>query len=452
LVHSQYLGILEWPFLRKYKWQPALKNRVYLRKPIYIMKKLVTLLFLIPFNFFAQDSISVLFIGNSYTYVNDLPTMVHALADSLNDKMTYDSKTNGGYTFLNHWNDPLTYSKINSKQWDYVVIQGQSQEPSFPTGQVNTQSLPYAVNLADSVYSNRFCSQAMYFMTWGRQNGDPQWDSIATFNGMNDRLRSAYLRITDSAQASVAPVGSAWKYVRDNYPSINLYSADGSHPNMEGSYLAACTFYASFYRKSPVGSTYTAGLPQATVDILQNVAALTVLDSLALWKLRPNDEVAIAGFDALVNGNIVTLNNTSWRATDYLWDFGDGSSSSLVSPQHTYLIGGIYTISLIAMNECGEDTLFTQVNVQVNSLETNVQDLTRIERLSESHFNVVFQAPVSIERMQINSLDGRILDSGSVKQLSSNNLLVNLSSEPKGIYFLKVETEKGELNIKLANW
>lgn len=155
---------------------------------------------------YAQDSVSVLFIGNSYVYSNNLPSMLESLTLSLGDELTIDSKTNGGYTFNNHLNDPATFTKLHSKPWDYVILQGQSQEPSFPDAQVNTNTLPQAVRLADSVYANKFCSQAMYFMTWGRENGDPQWEPINTFDKMNARLRDAYVRITDSAQASVAPV------------------------------------------------------------------------------------------------------------------------------------------------------------------------------------------------------------------------------------------------------
>ena len=108
-----------------------------------------------------------------------------------------------------------------------------------------------AMQLADSVYANNFCTEVMMYMTWGRKNGDPQWAPISTFDGMNDRLRSAYLRMADSVQGSVSPVGSAWKYVRENYPSIELYNADESHPSVAGTYLAACTFYASIFRKHP---------------------------------------------------------------------------------------------------------------------------------------------------------------------------------------------------------
>ena len=121
-------------------------------------------------------------------------------------------------------------------------MQAQSQEPSFPDSQVDTETIPYAMQMADSVYANHYCSKVMMFMTWGRENGDPQWGPISTFNGMNTRLRNAYVRMADSVQGSVGPVGSAWRVVRELDPSIQLYSGDGSHPSVAGTYLAACTF------------------------------------------------------------------------------------------------------------------------------------------------------------------------------------------------------------------
>ena len=129
------------------------------------MKKILLLFSFLPLTIsfaFTQDSISVLFIGNSYTYVNDLPGTLGTLAASLGKEITIDSKTNGGYTFQSHVNDALTYSKIHLKPWDVVVIQGQSQEPSFPDAQVDTQTLPYAVQLSDSIWANNTCSNVMY--------------------------------------------------------------------------------------------------------------------------------------------------------------------------------------------------------------------------------------------------------------------------------------------------
>lgn len=393
----------------------------------------------------AQDSLSVLFIGNSYVYSNNLPSMLENLTLSLGDELTIDSKTNGGFTFNNHLNDPNTFTKLHSKPWDYVILQGQSQEPSFPFSQVNANTLPQAVRLADSVYANKYCSQAMYFMTWGRENGDPQWDSINSFYKMNDRLRLAYLRISDSAEASVAPVGSAWRYVRDNYPSIQLYSGDGSHPSVAGSYLAACTFYTSLFHKSPVGATYLAGLDATTAGVLQNAAAITVLDSLTTFHLRTNEEIAIADFSYDQSGSTFTFTNSSWRSTDFLWDFGDGNTSIEVNPVHTYVNPGNYTVSLIASNECGEDTLALVGQVQTNALK-EVSPM-RLSQISSSSYQLDLQGFLSVSLVNTN---GQLLKSYRLSELTDHSkLMIDLSSFSSGIYFLKVETLTENQSFKL---
>lgn len=393
----------------------------------------------------AQDSLSVLFIGNSYVYSNNLPSMLENLTLSLGDELTIDSKTNGGFTFNNHLNDPNTFTKLHSKPWDYVILQGQSQEPSFPFSQVNANTLPQAVRLADSVYANKYCSQAMYFMTWGRENGDPQWDSINSFYKMNDRLRLAYLRISDSAEASVAPVGSAWRYVRDNYPSIQLYSGDGSHPSVAGSYLAACTFYTSLFHKSPVGATYLAGLDATTAGLLQNAAAITVLDSLTTFHLRTNEEIAIADFSYDQSGSTFTFTNSSWRSTDFLWDFGDGNTSIEVNPVHTYVNPGNYTVSLIASNECGEDTLALVGQVQTNALK-EVSPM-RLSQISSSSYQLDLQGFLSVSLVNTN---GQLLKSYRLSELTDHSkLMIDLSSFSSGIYFLKVETLTENQSFKL---
>ncbi len=334
------------------------------------MKLIASIFFVLAVQLsWTQDSISVLFIGNSYLSVNNLPQMTQDLTESLGDHMLMDSKMNGGYTFQSHANDPISYSKIHAKPWDFVVLQGQSQEPSFPYTQVNQQTLPYAQQLSDSVYASNECSQVNYYMTWGRQVGDPQWDSINTFDKMNQRLRDAYLRIADSTNASVSPVGIAWKYVRDNYPTINLYAGDGSHPSLEGSYLAACTFYSSLFQKSCVGASYTAGLNPQTCAILQLVASSIVLDSIPTWQLVHHDSLLQASFTTSFNQYEVLFSAASNAPSNNVWDFGDGSPLGYgLNSIHTYA-PGTYTVTLYASGACGMDTVQQQITVNTVSLE-----------------------------------------------------------------------------------
>jgi hypothetical protein len=389
----------------------------------------------------AQDTTQVLFIGNSYTQVNDLPTLFSELALSKGKHPFVDTKANGGFTFQNHVNDPATFIKIKEKKWNYVVLQAQSQEPSFPYSQVTTATLPFSTQLADSVYANNFCSQPLYYMTWGRQNGDQQWDSINTFYKMNDRLRAGYMRFMEASQAAVAPVGVAWKYVRDTYPAINLYSSDGSHPSIEGSYLAACVFYASIYRESPVNANFYSSVVPATAQLLQQAAALVVLDSLSTWKLRANIETAIARFSVNLTANSITTQNESWRSTSYSWDFGDGTISTATSPNHAYSSTGTFTVQLIAQNECGSDTASMQVAVT----QLGVEELnTTIQLHNNGNNTYEFYSLVKIDAIEVYNALGQQMNA-----VTLTNKTLDLSLVAKGVYYIRFTSLSGQASLKI---
>ncbi|MEY4487227.1 MAG: hypothetical protein RL440_1772 [Bacteroidota bacterium] len=311
----------------------------------------------------AQDTLRALFIGNSYMGVNNLPQMVQDLSNSLGDVLIYDSNTPGGQTFQMQAANPVNYQKMAAQEWDYIILQGQSQEPSFPFDQVNSQTLPYAVQLADSAKAIQPCSQVNYFMTWGRQNGDPQWDSINTFDKMNTRLRDAYLRIADSANAAVSPVGVAWKYVRDNYPVINLYQQDGSHPSLTGSYLAACVFYSSLYHKPSTGSTYNPGIDLADALLLQQIASSIVLDSLSTWKLIHSDSTlqANASYSSIPGASLLSFSATANQDANFTWYFPDMTIETGPIIGFEYNLS-TYQVMLIAEGLCDTDTVLIEVN------------------------------------------------------------------------------------------
>ena len=326
---------------------------------------------------------------------------------------------------------------IHLKPWDVVVIQGQSQEPSFPDAQVDTQTLPYAVQLSDSIWANNTCSNVMYYMTWGRQNGDPQWSGINTFEKMNTRLYNAYMRMADSSdRAMVSPVGRVWSYVRTNHPSINLYNPDESHPSAEGTYLAACTFYASLFQQSPVGSNYYGGLSAATAGILQNAAALVVLDSLDHFQLHPVDEPTQAHFSLVQNGEHIQLSNESSRAVTYSWSFGDGQIATSENPQHTFNSNGNYTVQLIASSTCNSDTFSVQVNV--NSLGVSDLNFESIRINTQEEFIAISSNEPGFS-FEVFSIDGRQviekqnLDQHPVLIPRVNQLQLFRISDPRGM-------------------
>lgn len=388
----------------------------------------------------GQDTLRALFIGNSYMGVNNLPQMVQDLSSSLGDVLIYDSNTPGGQTFQMHANNPVNYQKMAAQEWDYVILQGQSQEPSFPYDQVNTQSLPYALQLADSAKAIQPCSQVNFFMTWGRQNGDPQWDSINTFDKMNARLRDAYLRIADSANAAVSPVGVAWKYVRDNYPVINLYQQDGSHPSLTGSYLAACVFYSALYHKPSTGSAYNPGIDHADALLIQQIASTIVLDSLPTWKLVHPDSTlqASAAYSSIPGASLLSFTASANQDANFTWYFPDMTIETGAIIGFEYNLS-TYQVMLVANGFCDTDTVLIDVNVAGAGLNNT------------SHLQWKAAGPQQIEVYdssfgEISAFDllGRTLQS-EVEKIPAGVRI----SYPANTTFLKIQTHAGTTTLRV---
>jgi hypothetical protein len=388
----------------------------------------------------GQDTLRALFIGNSYMGVNNLPSMVSDLSSSLGDVLLFDSNTPGGQTFQNHAANPINYQKMAEQPWDYIILQGQSQEPSFPYGQVNTQTLPYAVQLADSAKAIQPCSQVNYFMTWGRQNGDPQWDSINTFDKMNGRLRDAYLRIADSANAAVSPVAVAWKYVRDNYPVINLYQQDGSHPSLTGSYLAACVFYSALYHKPSTGSAYNPGIDHADALLIQQIASTIVLDSLPTWMLvHPNSTLqASASYSSIPGASLLSFSASANQDATFTWYFPDMTIETGAIIGFEYNLS-TYQVMLIAEGLCDTDTLLIDVNVAGAGLN-NVSDL---------QWKMTGPYSIEIEGNKIISADAFDVLGRKYPLEIENNGVSSLLSFSNNTSFINIETTNGTTIIRV---
>ena len=258
----------------------------------YIKISVLIIVLLFCGQLWAQQSIRVFFAGNSYTQVNDLPHMVANIAQSMGDELTYTSNTPGGCTFEMHCSN-ASMDNICQGGWDYVVLQEQSQLPAFPIEMVEEMVYPFAEQLVDSIYVFNPDAEAMFFMTWGRKNGDaefgPMYPLMSTYEGMDSLLYERYMFLAESNDASVCPVGRVWHYLRDHHSEIELYMSDESHPSLAGSYAAACAFYTMLFGRDPDSITYDAGLGMKTASLIRSAAHEVVYDSLWKWqRTEPN--------------------------------------------------------------------------------------------------------------------------------------------------------------------
>lgn len=325
--------------------------------------RLLALLFLFPAQVFSQTS--VLFIGNSYIYSNDLPNMLRQLSLSLGEDMTVASSAPGGYRFTQHATYAPTLDAIASQPWDYVILQEQSQLGALPPEITGTDA--GAAALVDAIEANHECTYPVFYMTWGRENGDAlnceDFPFMCTYAGMQQGLYDNYVALAETNDGYVAPVGEAWRVVRDTHPEIALYVSDGSHPSVAGTYLAANVFHCTLFGTSTVASTYTAGLDATVAATLRTIASNTVLNATTTWNMDvPN------GTDAYFTGTSSTApNNITYHhpgAGTHTWTCSNGQTSTEANATFTFSAPGTYTFTHVYDDPCGNtDTATWQLTL-----------------------------------------------------------------------------------------
>jgi hypothetical protein len=403
-------------------------------------KRLLTLALFAPALLCGQTK-SVLWLGNSYTASNNLPGLFYMLALSGGDTVTFDSYTPGGYTLEDHWNSLTSQTRITQQPWDYVVLQAQSQEPSLDSAFVTNWVLPYADALDSVIHLNDSCTQTVFYMTWGRKNGDAQncaaHPPVCTYQGMQDQLRNRYLQMAHDNDAMVAPCGEAWRDAIAATPAFNLYIADESHPSLHGSYLNACVFYASIFRRTPVGLSYYGGLPQADALFLQQIAATTVLDSMSVW----NTEVYYddPAFYPNSMGGTTYLFVSDTTASGHEWNFGNGFVPGSAYETYTFPpAGGTFLVTHVTNNGCLTDTASQWITVTPQGIWNCIPEQKLVLYPVPAAESLTLHNPFSATEpglLEIFDSNGNVVLSSAC---TGELICVPVANLPNGAYIIKI--------------
>ena len=420
------------------------------------MKKQIALITLLAATVAAlAQGPNVLFIGNSYTEVNDLPGMVADIARSMGDDIATASNTPGGCTFMQHCGNQ-SMDMIRRGGWDIVVLQEQSQYPSFPQSQVEAEVFPYAERLIDSVYAHNACAEPMLYMTWGRKDGDSfnaqYFPILGTYEGMDSMLCERYTYMAEAYDAALCPVGRVWRYLRDNHRDIELYQSDGSHPTTAGTYAAACAFYTMIFGRDPANISHTAGLDEATARTIRDAVRAVVYDSLPTWR-RHLPEVDAAVQTAGAEATIAIECNHCDSMTCH---FGDGNDTTMAATDnttlhHTYADAGTYSISITGTRHCMADTTATTIEIAPDTTEVGIGRTTMQRDDARIYPNPVgTSATIRLAcpgEITIISADGR---SVATQRAAQGTTTLPLYDLPRGNYIIRITTAAGTTAKKIT--
>ena len=420
------------------------------------MKKILLFILLIPscliFGQGREHYKKVLFIGNSYTYYpgtetgfNGLPQMIRDAAASVKDTLVVDERVAGGKNFKFHAGDATTNDKIKQQGFDFVVLQGQSTECATDWATVKNNSLPYARYLDSLAHEYNACSQTIFYNTWGR----------AGYNGMSietmeNLIAANYMSMADILNAFISPVGQVRSYLRKNYPAINLFASDGSHPSNEGAYAAAMVFYSVIFRKDPTLITWNYTIGATNAAIIRNAAKLIAYNELINWHVGKYDPHAEFTY-SLTTETEVVFTNHSENSQSYNWIFNDGSISTEASPSHNFSATGSYNVEMVASNCWTSDTFAVSINL-VNTSNNNLEKQTGffIYPNPASDYLIITKNNLTADRQQLLILNtkGQTVLEKKLEGINRKNteITLDISSLPDGFYFLKL----GEQIVKFT--
>lgn len=146
--------------------------------------------------------------------------------------------------------------------FDMVLMMDCSQCPIHP----KLQQAFHDTAKAHAATVRRAGAEPALFLSWAYQD-QPQ---------MTEQLAAEYLKAGRANHMRVVPAGPAFAASIAKRPDVNLYAPDKRHPSLAGTYLGAAVTMATLFKKSPVGNSYTAGLPADVAQHLQQVAWDTV--------------------------------------------------------------------------------------------------------------------------------------------------------------------------------
>lgn len=196
---------------------------------------------------------SILIIGNSRTYFNDMPAMLREIADSAGDPAKFQVETSafGGASFESLWFDHRT-KRLLGAGWDDVVMQAESRAQWRE--ELNDSFLTYGSKLAEA--SRLTNGRPRLVVNWAYDPPLYQGDSGGVVRANHlELIKSMHSRLGSEADMTTVKLAGLWETVRGRHPSIKL-TTDGNHPTIAGSYLFALALYANLSNGSVGEVTY----------------------------------------------------------------------------------------------------------------------------------------------------------------------------------------------------
>lgn len=380
----------------------------------------------------------VLFLGNSFTYTYDIPTLFNGFATAAGIPVTIDQNTQAGMAVADeqitgHVHDATSQAKISSQQWDFIVIQDNMGD------YVNAAGIPSScgnanVALYNQIKANNPCTRIIYFAGWGPFAGAFSGDDAQS---CIDRIYANMLYLNNGIGAEiVTPIGKAWKSSLTQLPSVNLYYSDNVHPSLEGSYLAAATIFTSIFKIDPTNLSYTGAVNSSTAQTMRIIAFNTVTDPTFFTATHLSSYTPTL----TQTGSLLSV-PTGFSA--YQW-YKNGSPIGTNSHTYTVTSNGHYQVK--ATNSAGCSVTSFDVNFTTTAIENADVAPDNFDMLSTGT-NLFELRSISMGIIAIYDMQGKLVNTFEKK---NEEAVIDLSNSTAGVYLIILSNGKSKFSKKIS--
>jgi hypothetical protein len=181
---------------------------------------------------FSKDSTkSILFIGNSLTYYNDLPQLVAKIGKDSGIEIKAEMVAYANYALEDHWNDGRIQQLIATKNYDFVVVQ------QGPSSQQDGREMLLNDGARIKALCTKYNTQLAFFMVW---------PAVANFNTFDEVIKN-YTDAAEITNSLLCPVGKVWKEHFSATSDYSYYGLDMFHPSLKGSTCAALVIFKTLF-------------------------------------------------------------------------------------------------------------------------------------------------------------------------------------------------------------
>lgn len=388
----------------------------------------------------ASDTTKVLFIGNSFTAVENVPDLVKGMALAAGMEMEIIAHTPGGISVGDvsqgaqaHMNNPYVYELIRDHKADYIVLQDNQgrfvDSNGFPPTNLS-QVVAGHLKIRDSMRYHNNCSRMILFAGWALKNG---WQDIGNGEQCIKNIYKNYLALNEDADEIIAPIGIAWLRSMTQLPGVDLWSLDEAHQSYAGAYLTAATIFTSIYRINTEQVDFPAQLDSTTARVLRQISYETVTDSI--------QPTSLADYIPALSVNTTTLTATPGYS-NYEWYRDNILFATTNSNTVNISTTGYYHV--IAENSSGCKQRSPQQYVDFSTSIAAIDGLSFKLWPNPASQSLLIKTMKSsgVKKYNIISLTGRIVIAGT---FSAETIAIPLSDLPSGLYIceLSINNIKG---------